>query len=58
MMLENRGVTLGERYMANTCPSCHAFVGRGHLHEYYDLMLPENATDLGAICARCHGQER
>lgn len=58
LLAEYHSNTAGRRYMFNTCPSCHAFVGRGHLHDYYNLMLPENATDLGAICAKCHRNER
>lgn len=58
LFAETYGKSNGKRYVANTCPNCHAFVGRGHLHDYYELMAAENGIDLGTICAKCHREER
>jgi hypothetical protein len=57
--LQNRlSQTLGERYCANTCPTCRAMTGSHYLHDFYHLIKPENGYTMGLFCLACEDERK
>ncbi len=54
---ENYSKTLEDRYMANTCKRCKAFVGKFHLHDYWHLLEEARLAPLGFGCPDCMAEE-
>ncbi len=45
--------TSNRRYMANTCPSCRAFIGAPYLRRYSGLINHRDGLEAGNVCMEC-----
>ena len=57
LLKEKYSRTMGERYLANTCPNCDFMTGDFYLHHHYDREQRETGVPAGAICWSCRQRE-
>jgi len=54
----NYSKTVRARYLSNTCARCLSFAGSFYLHDYWELMSPDNGHALGYVCLTCAEPEQ